>query len=308
LRNTAPKNGKKATNRPQKFTSRLPSSPYIPRMAALRPLDLVNRSVSLAGLRVTRNVPYGPHARNALDVYTPRKPGPVLLFFYGGGWQSGERADYAFIGGLFAARGFVVMVADYRVYPEVVFPDFVEDSVAAARFAAAHAIEFNGTSDLFLIGHSAGAYNAAMAALAGGVPVAGVVGLAGPYDFLPLKEQIYKNIFAPAEDLATTQPINFVTEAAPPMLLLTGGQDRTVLPRNSTALAAKLRALGAPVETKIYPRLGHISLLLTLLPYLAWRAPVLRDILAFLAACRDGEFAEAGGVSENQPPMVGRSV
>lgn len=279
--------------------------PFLP-----RPIDLINKSVRLAGIRVTRGTAYGTQDRQVLDVYAPAEAqrSPVLVFFYGGSWQGGHRADYAFIAGILAARGFVVVLPDYRIYPETRYPGFVEDCAAAVEFVCGHAQAFGGDPDaVFLMGHSAGAYNAVMVALAPDAPeLAGVIGLAGPYDFLPLKDPTLKTIFAEPSDIRDTQPITHAHGDAPPMFLATGGADRTVLPRNTTALAARLRQFGAAVETKIYPNLGHIGILLALLPYFAWRAPVLQDVLEFIANCRNGEYFLPR--SEFSTHMVRRSL
>jgi acetyl esterase/lipase len=255
---------------------------------AFSPLDLLNKSVSLKGLRVTRSLPYGQDARQVLDIYAPAaaQRAPVLVFYYGGSWQSGSRLDYSFIGGLFARRGFVTIIPDYRVYPQVRFPGFVDDCSAALGYAHARAARHGGDpSQIFLMGHSAGAYNAVMAGLAPAAPpLAGVIGLAGPYDFLPIRDPVIKEIFQ-ADDMAATQPISFAHAGAPPMYLAHGSRDRTVLPRNTTALAGRLRGLGAPAIGKIYPGLGHISLLLSLLPVFGWRAPLMADLGAFIKVC-----------------------
>ncbi len=142
-----------------------------------------------------------------------------------------------------------------------------------------------------LIGHSAGAYSAVMLSLdrryleAAGVDpsrIRAVAGLAGPYDFLPLKGETVRGVFGGASDLAATQPINQVDDQAPPAFLATGGDDSVVLPRNSEALATALQAQGVVVETRIYPDLGHAGVLLALSKPLRGRAPVLEDMTAFL--------------------------
>lgn len=268
-----------------------------------RPVDLLNTGARLAGITVTRGLSYGALPRQKLDIYAPQGAGndapqgaagrPVILFLYGGSWQTGARADYRFIGARFAALGYVTVAPDYRVYPEVCYPGFVEDTLAAARWAAANIGAFGGDAEaMFLLGHSAGAYNAVMAGLHPAAPrLKGVIGLAGPYDFLPIKDKVLKIIFGTAADIRETQPVRHVHSGAPPMFLAAGGADRTVMPRNTTVLAARLRAAGAVVETRIYPGIGHIGILTALLPYLAWRAPVLADTLAFIAACLGGEYA-----------------
>lgn len=214
---------------------------------------------------------YGDLPRQRLDVYLPANPpegpAPVVVFFYGGAWDSGKKANYRFVGRTMAARGFVVVIPDYRVYPEVVFPGFVEDAAAAVAWTLDRAAGFGGdTSRVFLMGHSAGAHLAAMVALDGSYleaegyspdRLAGWIGLSGPYDFLPLKSGRLKKIFGdPAPP--TTQPVEFVTAAAPPALLITGDADSRVIPRNTHRLAARLEEAGVPVRKIVYPDIGHV--------------------------------------------------
>ncbi|HQT64900.1 MAG TPA: alpha/beta hydrolase [Acidocella sp.] len=275
-----------------------------------RPIDILNKSVSTKGLTITRDAAYGTALRDRIDIYRPTHatgPLPVIIFFYGGSWQFGHRAEYQFIASLLAKRGFVVAVPDYRLYPDVKFPDFLQDCAAATAYIFKHISAHNGNpAQIFLMGHSAGAYNAVMLGLAPqflaaeGVSagqIAGVIGLSGPYDFLPLRDPIIKDIFSPPADIKTTQPITYASEAAPPMLLAHGGADITVLPRNTTALGARLRAVGGVVETKIYPKLGHINIILTALPFYSWKAPVFADVFAFIASCLAGEFTRTGSSS-----------
>ena len=141
------------------------------------------------GVSVVRDIAYGPEPRQYLDVYRPDGEAsglPVIFFSYGGGWESGEKADYGFVGKAFAARGYVVVIADYRVVPEVVYPAFVEDNARAVRWLQQEISAYGGDpSRLFLMGHSAGAYNVMMLALSDrfGVDTSaidGVVGLSGP--------------------------------------------------------------------------------------------------------------------------------
>ncbi len=241
-------------------------------------------------VRAAAGVAYGPDARHKLDIYKPRSAKgklPIVVFAYGGGWSSGSRAGYAFAGRAFASRGFLTVVFDYRLVPDVVFPAFVEDTAAAIAWTARHGGEYGGdTSRLFLVGHSAGAYNVAMAALderfgAPGNLVSGVATLAGPFDFLPLRDSSAVAAFSEWPNPAETQPVARVTRNAPPFLLLTGTADRTVFPRNSRSLARRLTMAGVAVELKEYPRIGHIGILLALArPFRSW-SPVLDDIEAF---------------------------
>jgi acetyl esterase/lipase len=282
---------------------------------SLRPLDLLNRATSTAGLTITPDIAYGPAKRDKMDIYRPTGAGnlPVLVFFYGGSWQWGHRADYKFVAARLARQGFVVAVPDYRLYPDIKFPEFLKDCAAAVAFLLNEAETFGGNAaELFLAGHSAGAYNAVMLGLnpvflgdAGASPaqLAGIIGLSGPYDFLPLRDPDIIDIFSTPSDQRLTQPITFARESAPPIFLAHGGADTTVLPRNTTALAARLRQRGSVVETKIYPKLGHVGMILATTPALSWRAPVLRDMFAFIQSCRTGDIAPAR--SEISAPMLG---
>jgi acetyl esterase/lipase len=172
--------------------------------------------------RIAQSLPYGPLPRQSLDVYVPKpKPAsaPVLIFFYGGAWSSGSKEEYGFVGAAFAAQGFVTIVPDCRLFPEVQFPDFLRDSAQAVRWAQQNATTYGGNPrHVVLVGHSAGAYNAIMLGLdqrfleAAGVDataIRAVAGLAGPYDFLPLDDPATINTFGRAVDLAATQPVNF---------------------------------------------------------------------------------------------------
>ena len=284
-------------------------------MALLRAVDLLNKTISLAGLRVTPGIAYGADGRHLLDIYRPAKPRaalPVIVFFYGGSWQAGERAEYRFAAASLARRGYIVVVPDYRLHPAK-YPAFLQDGAAAVAWAATHIGEHGGDAEhIFLLGHSAGAYNAVMLALVpaflqeqGVAParLAGVIGLAGPYDFLPLRDPVLQQIFSTPDEIRHTQPIIHAHGAAPPMFLLTGGADKQVLPRNTALLATKLRELGGVVETRVYPKLGHIGIILAMAPYFRWLAPVLNDVTAFCEACRTGDLsADRSGMSFN---MVG---
>ncbi|MCW3848044.1 alpha/beta hydrolase [Sphingomonas sp. LB-2] len=246
-----------------------------------------------AGSRIAASgIAYGSESRQRLDVYRPAGAAqglPTIVFFYGGAWSSGSRGDYEFAARALAARGFVVIVPDYRLVPEIVFPDFLRDCAAAVRWARGHAREFGGDGErLFLIGHSAGAYNAMMLALDGRWlgsergAIRGVVGIAGPYDFVPFDDQAAIAAFGGWPDAADTQPVNHVGPA-PPILLLHGTADDRVRPRNSEALYARLKAAGDPVELKTYPGVSHADIMLALSRPLRERAPTLDDIGRFVA-------------------------
>ncbi|MGH6950633.1 MAG: alpha/beta hydrolase [Vitreimonas sp.] len=246
------------------------------------------------GRRVLRDAAYGADPRQRIDVYAPTDiaaPAPVIVFIYGGSWDSGAKEDYEFVGAAFAAQGFVTLVPDYRLVPDVRFPGFIEDCAAATRWAADHVAAHGGDPGrMVLVGHSAGAYNAVMLALDAhyladaGVDAArvrGVVGLAGPYDFLPLDVDATRNAFGQAADPQLTQPVRFARAGAPPLLLLWGDADTTVGVRNLQNLDRAMRTAGGAVESKIYPGVSHVDIMLALSRPLRGRAPTLGDVTGF---------------------------
>lgn len=268
-------------------------------LSACSPLGLLNAFTPAdAGSRLAASgIAYGPDERHRLDIYLPERgagQAPVLVFLYGGGWNNGERADYAFVGRAFAARGFVTVIPDYRLVPQVRFPAFVEDGALALRWVRDQIASYGGdASGIALSGHSAGAYNAMMLVLdrrflarVGLRPgfVRSVSGLAGPYDFLPLDDPRSIAAFGEFPRLAETQPVTFASALAPRVFLATGDEDETVRPRNSVSLAQKLRAAGATVELRTYPGLGHAGILLALNAGFRDRAPVLADMVRFTRA------------------------
>ena len=265
-------------------------------LAACSPLRAFNALVpqDRAGRLVEQGAAFGAHPRQKVDVYRPTgwragaAPLPVIVFIYGGSWQDGERGGYGFAARAFADRGFLVAVPDYRLVPEVRFPAFVEDGAAGVRWVRANAARLGGDPErIVLVGHSAGAYNAAMLALderwlgTDRQAIVGFAGLAGPYDFLPLDAPASIAAFGQARDLPATQPINFASAGDPPSLLLHGTADTTVFPRNSERLAARLRSAGVEAELKLYPRIGHVGIVTALARPFRGRASVLEDVVAF---------------------------
>jgi len=242
---------------------------------------------------------YGPEGRQTLDVYAPRQASaarPVAVFLYGGGWERGRKWDYGWVAQALAARGFVVVLPDYRLYPQVRFPAFLNDSAQAVRWATDHAGAYGGDpSRIVLLGHSAGAYNAVMLGLeprylrAAGVDpgvVRGVVGIAGPYDFLPLKGHMAE-VFGGRGDPGETQPVRLVRADAPPMLLTTGDADAIVEPSNTQALSAALQGVGARVETRVYEDIGHNEIMAAMSRPFRDRAQVLDDVVGFMRDVTD---------------------
>ena len=266
--------------------------------------QVLDRLVPRSGYRLQPGIAYGPDPRQKLDVYRPPegartggKPPPIVVFFYGGTWTMGERADYRFVGEALAAHGAIAVVPDYRLSPGVRYPEFVRDCAHAVRWAFDHAAEIGGdTGDIVLMGHSAGGYNAAMLALdarwlqeVGLAPrqLSGWIGLAGPYDFLPIDNADTQVAFRWPDTPADSQPLAHASSAAPRTLLIAADTDSVVNPRRNTfAMAEKLQAAGVDVTLRHYGRIDHVTLVGSLAAPLRWLAPVHGDVLAFLGLPR----------------------
>ena len=254
-------------------------------------------AVTPADARVHEGLAYGEDPRHRLDVIAPATPpdggAPVVVFFYGGSWNRGERADYRFVGHALASRGIVTVIPDYRVYPQVRYPDFLRDGARALAWARREIGAYGGSaSRLHVGGHSAGAYNAAMLALdarwlgeAGLAPdvLSGLVGLAGPYDFLPIENPEVKPVFRFPDTPPDSQPIRHVGAFRRPVFLGAAESDALVDPRRNTVqLAARLREAGTPVVERLYPRANHVTLVGAFAGPLRWLAPVLDDVAGFV--------------------------
>jgi acetyl esterase/lipase len=267
-------------------------------LLACSPLTAINALSPASGADSTVDLAYGPGARNKLDVYRPANAtaaSPVVVFFYGGNWTSGQRRDYAFVGRALAARGIVVVIPDYRLYPEVSYPDFLDDSAQAVAWTAKQIGRYGGDpARVFLMGHSAGAYNAAMLALdprwlgKQGVALSslrGWIGLAGPYDFLPVSNPTTRPVFHFPDTPTASQPINHADASALPALLIAARKDSLVNPaRNTGGLAAKLRAHGVPVQEIYYGGVSHTTLVASLASPLRALAPTLDAVGQFVHA------------------------
>ncbi|MGI9383553.1 MAG: alpha/beta hydrolase [Methyloligellaceae bacterium] len=251
--------------------------------------------VAEGGVEADRSVGYGPHARHQLDVYRPERgagDGPIVLFLYGGGWRNGHRSTYGFVGAALASRGITTVIPDYRLYPEVRFPAFVEDAALAYRWVVRNVARAGeGTRPVILVGHSAGAHTAALLALdrrylEGGegdiARPAGLIGLAGPYAFDPTTWATTKSIFAGTAKADAARPISFASKDAPPALLMHGLDDTVVRLWNMQSLTRDLRQAGARVRSLEFDGIGHIGLVLAISRPFRWRAPVLQETLSFI--------------------------
>jgi acetyl esterase/lipase len=244
------------------------------------------------------NLAYGDVPRQKLDVYSPlnlAESAPVVVFLYGGNWNSGERNDYQFVGEALASRGMVAVLADYRLYPQVRYPVFIEDSAHAVAWTLQEVQRYGGDPRrVYLMGHSAGAYNAAMVALdprwlaaydLTPASLRGWIGLAGPYDFIPIQNKETRPVFFYPDTPPESQPINHVSSGAPPALLIASNKDVWVDPVSNTgALTRKLRAAGVSVTEVYFDKTSHATLIGAMSRPLRGLAPVLDMVDRFVAS------------------------
>ncbi|MCF5546418.1 alpha/beta hydrolase [Pseudomonas salomonii] len=265
-------------------------------LSACSPIKVLNALTPSSTFTKTSSIAYGPDPRQQLDIYRPvtgLPNAPVVVFFYGGSWNSGSKDDYGFVGEALASRGIVVVIADYRLYPQVRYPAFLQDGAQAVAWTHQHIAKYGADPrQLYLMGHSSGAYNASMLALdarwlnevkLSPSMLKGWIGLAGPYDFLPIENREVRPVFFFPDSPPDSQPINHVSHDAPPSLLIASVSDTLVNPtRNTGGLAKKLLEAGVPVETFYFTRTSHATLVASIAKPLRWLAPVLDQVTAFI--------------------------
>jgi len=269
-------------------------------------LSAVNRLVGGSGdASVRATISTGEHPSQRLIVWGPderdpnAKPLPVLLFVHGGSWNWGNPVDYGFVGQSFVPKGFIVILAGYRLHPDAVYPAMLEDTARAIAWTHEEIAQYGGDPDRITIaGHSAGAYNVVQTALErqwlgrhgmSADDIAGVVGLSGPYDFFPFDSDSTIASFGDANAPEATQPVNHARGDAPPMLLIHGEADDLVKVRNTRELAKRIEAAGGAVSTQYYPTMEHNDPLISLAA--PWRSS--RDVDDIIA-----NFALSASVSD----------
>ncbi len=262
-------------------------------LAACSPTRLANASAPLNGLTVTRDLKYGPDARNALDLYAPAgaRRAPTVLFIHGGSWTGGSKDDYRFVGESLARAGYVTAIMSYRLAPRNRYPSYIQDAAQALRWLRDHADEHGGNPDaLNVVGHSAGAYNALEVTLnarwlaEAGVPITSVrsvVGIAGPYDY-DFRQGNTKNAFPENATPEQVMPSRHVRPDPPPTLLLVAAKDQVVGPENAQRMLAALQARRADVTLTTLPGVDHYTIIGALGRNLQFLGGTRAAVLAFL--------------------------
>lgn len=248
--------------------------------------------VNTRKIRKITDIAYGQDKRQRLDIYTPddNQPHPVLIFVYGGSWQSGKRQTYAFVGRQFAKAGYTTVVVDYRLAPQHIFPDYVLDTAHAMGWVYRNIARHGGNpNQLFVMGHSAGAFNVVSAVdddrfwSQTGIPdtaILGVIGLAGPYDY---DFHFGKTQVAFPQDMTQQQvmPVYHIRQGVPPHLLITGRKDTVVYPQNADSLQQALTGVGGQVERVEVPA-NHAGIVVGLAKHLQPFYPTFSTIHGYM--------------------------
>lgn len=277
---------------------------------------MLNAMTSGSGSRAT-NVVFDDATGLKLDVYTPdnARNAPVVIFYFGSRWQSGSRDEFEFVGNALASQGIVAVLPSYRFYPQVKYPGFVQDSAKAVAWVHRAIGNYGGDPNrIVVMGYSAGAYNAAMLALddefmkgVGGSRdwLRGMIGLAGPYDFLPLTQPDLRDLFGPPEQFDRTQPVVWADGRNPPLLLVHGENDNNIFVSNTRSLAQRVKNSGGPVTTLIYPELSHEMIIECFSSTYRNRADVLNNVVDFVRKVTAGPPPNrSGGVGSDSISTV----
>ena len=246
---------------------------------------------------------YGPDPVQKLDIYRPNdargRALDVIVFFYGGRWTNGAKEDYRFVGATLAEKGFVVVIPDYRKYPQVRFPVFIQDGAKALAWVSDHITEWHGNpARIHVLGHSAGAHIAALLTADPqylsdegkdrSLTIYDFAGLAGPYAFTP-DEPDLEDMFGPPQNYPRMQVTTFIDGTQPPMLLLYGNRDTAVKLANLEKLEGRIRQRGGCIQSRIYSDVDHTAILAALTWWNLKGVPVLDDITTFFRSCKPQE-------------------
>ena len=250
-------------------------------------LHVLNDLSVVRDLKVHLNLAYGTESRQQLDVYSPRKGDhhPVMVFVHGGSWTGYDKSYFKFVGESFARAGYVTALINYRLAPQTTYPGFVQDTAKSLKWVKDHIQDYQGDpQNVFVMGHSAGAYNVVTAMVQQGFLQAeglkatdfrGVIGIAGPYDFDPIYTPgVFGKMPRPE-----VMPANNVQGDLPPFLLLVAGNDQLVGPENGISMEKALQAHGTPVQMVTIPGVNHGEIVAALMRRFSGFFPPVRQLV-----------------------------
>ena len=239
------------------------------------------------------DISFGQQNWQKLDVYPQDEAAPVVVFIHGGSWRHGRKDQYRFAADAFHRQGYTVVVPDYVKYPDerAKYPSFAIDGAKAVAWVKDNIDQYNGdATKVFVAGHSAGAHTALMLATdkqflnaEGLTPkdLSGVIGIAGPYSFIPDWE-VTQAVFGPPQNYPLMDALNYVDGDEPSTLLLHSSADVQVGQYNQEKLSSALQDKGVDVEAVFYQTPSHIDMVTHLHPWFEKQDSLMSDINQFI--------------------------
>lgn len=261
------------------------------------PVSFLNGITPSKSYLLEKNVSYGSLGSQVMDIYQARakkENSPIIVFIHGGSWDSGSKDIYKFFAEGFTSEGYDVAVPNYRLFPEIIFPDMLHDTAKAVAYLS----NLFSNRKVVLIGHSAGGYNALMVSMnkhylkEQGISVcsliSGVVSISSPTGVYELKKEPLVTIF-PDRFKYNDAPMAYVDNATPSLLVINGLADKVVDPQNAIILSEKVNKRGGQSVLKLYPDTNHTQAVQVMSRYFDDNISLKSDILNFIDELpRDG--------------------
>ena len=230
-------------------------------------------------LRVTKDIAYGDNPRQTMDLYVPKsslRKNTLVVFVYGGAWRTGSKSYYGFMGKYFSNLGYPTIIPDYRLFPEVLFPAFIDDVAQAIKqMEKLDTVNYN---NIILVGHSAGGHSASLLAIDPSYfekheiasPVHSFIGLSAPYD-LPFNNELTPIFETALDEKEKTNTVALAkkyadNEEIPPILLLHGKDDVRVGLHHTENLTKAMKENDLPVTTYYLDDVSHTQIVVSFLP------------------------------------------
>jgi acetyl esterase/lipase len=217
--------------------------------------------------------------KHILDIFSPKDlpNAPVLFFIHGGGWTQDDKNTYPFLGRAFAQQGFVTVVINYRLTPEVVHPGHIQDVARAFAWVYKNISQYGGNAtQVFVTGHSAGGHLAALLALnkrylqaeglstdliKGALPISGIYNVKTHVDAFPETKDVFTSDPDKQRDAS---PVAHVSEKQPPFLICYAQSDLPTLDTQAMELAKLLQQKGTEAQLVMVPNVDHIGIIVSI--------------------------------------------
>jgi acetyl esterase/lipase len=245
------------------------------KLATLRAYSLgglaLNQLTSNKGYRKKSNIAYGLKARQRLDLYYSDQQGikPLIVFVHGGAWSRGSKDDYKFLAESLTKAGYDIAIMNYHLAPEHIFPQYIQDLADAIQFLVKNEERLAiSTSQIALLGHSAGAFNIMsliyhpqLMNFSGLDRIKSLIGLAGPYHFDYLGDELAEPAFDTQISYQNVMPYYFVQKNDIKHYLFLAEDDQLVKDKNTFEFQRQLEKVGNHCEVFRIPRTGHVSIM-----------------------------------------------